>query len=113
MKTKNVSLAIAAFVFAIGSAFASMFATVPVYVKGQMVEDASYECIDTQATCTAIGNSTCTITVPLRNGGTATAQSNAAPFTYQNSVCTTVLKSDRVEAFTSPLTGNNRPIAIQ
>jgi len=39
MKTKNLSLAVIAFTFAIGSAFASMFAASDIIVKGRAVND--------------------------------------------------------------------------
>jgi len=51
MKTKNFSLAMIAFTFAVGGAFASMFVDVSVYVWAKPTILASPTCIFTPATC--------------------------------------------------------------
>jgi len=115
MKTKNLSLAIAAMVIAVGSAVGSYFEPQHIFVRGIMSEGAEYSCIDTQKTCEATGTATCQVTVPLRDGvNSSLATSTANPKTYvPSTACQTVLFTNSTVSQVASLTGNNRPISIE
>ena len=112
MKTKNLSLALIAFTFAIGSAFASMFAFEDVYVKAKMSSeaDAPTECINTLVQCDNAGEQVCTVQVPLQTG-TQIAKTSGSIFTYKAS-CTVVLGNANSATIVSPLSGSAKPFAL-
>jgi len=64
MKSRNLVLASAAFVFAIGGAIASSFALTPVYVKARLVSGGAITCVNTQKQCDIAGTQACQVQVP-------------------------------------------------
>jgi len=68
MKIKNVVMAAIAFTFAIGGAFASMFAPETIYVKARRTANGVVQCIQTNKQCEATGTSPCTISISTSSG---------------------------------------------
>jgi hypothetical protein len=99
MKTKNVALAIIAFAFAIGGAFAYNFINNKnIFVRARLgtTPGGALACVDTKVQCDADGTIACQVQVPTRiNNGTQLANSFASgtSFITYESGCTTVLKS--------------------
>jgi hypothetical protein len=85
MKTKNLLLGLIAFVFAVGSAFASLLAPANIWVKARLTSGGSITCVDTQVTCANSGAVRCTVTVPVQQGSGVTSS------TYRNSGCTVAI----------------------
>jgi hypothetical protein len=82
MKIKKLPLGLIAFVFAVGSAFASLTKKPTIWVKAKLVEAGSDVCIDTGVTCSNSGTVPCTVTLPVQMGNNTTSA------TYKNSYCT-------------------------
>jgi len=77
MKSKNLLLATAAFLFAIGGAVAFSFAPQNVFVKARLVQNGPIRCVDTGKQCEATGTSVCQVQIPTTvNGATQTATSS-------------------------------------
>ena len=89
---KNLILASFAFVFAIGSSFASMFLVAEdVFVKAQFGNEQSQVfCIDTNVQCTNSTDFACTVSVPLSGGGSQIATTGGSRYAYKAG-CTQVL----------------------
>jgi hypothetical protein len=98
MKTKNVSLAIFAFVFAIGTAFASFLAPEDVFVHAKLKSDPDGPtvCVNTGVQCDNTGTAICTVTVPI-TGGTATA-STGGTFRPYRATCQVQLNATQDSA---------------
>jgi len=93
MKSKNLLLAMAAFMFAIGSAVAFSFLPQNVFVKARLVQNGPIKCVDTGKQCEATGLDICKVQIPTSvNGGSQTAQSTGPRFTYKSD-CATILKN--------------------
>jgi len=93
MKTKNVFLAIVAFTFAVGSAFASMFAASTVYVWGKETSGSVASCIATNKVCTQTTDTSkiCQVSFSTTNAGTQIASSTGTLKTFNASGCSVVL----------------------
>lgn len=114
MKTKNVFLALGAFVFAVGSAFASLYVASPVYIHAIPNEGDEVRCFNTQVSCDATGTNVCAVDVTLESGTVVTVASNATgtnPKAYK-AECVTPQQSINNVQLTSPLTGAARPFQI-
>jgi hypothetical protein len=70
MKTKNVFLASVAFVFAIGSAFASLLVSDPVYVLARRNQFDAPTCVQTNKSCTQTSTHTkiCQVQITTDSG---------------------------------------------
>lgn len=110
---KNLILASAAFVFAIGSAFASMFVVAEnVYVKAQFGSTSSpVVCLDTQVQCTQSTDFPCSVSVNLIGGGSQTATTGTSRIPYRVA-CATPLGNTFAGTQSSPISGDNRPDRI-
>jgi hypothetical protein len=82
MKTKNLILGLIVFVFAVGSAFASLLAPANIWVKARLTSGGSITCVNTNVTCENSGAVRCTVTLPVQQG------SNTTSTTYKNNGCT-------------------------
>lgn len=98
MKTKNVFLAVIAFTFAVGSAFASMLVADPVYVWAKRTQLASPTCVQTNKTCTQTTDTgkICQIEISVTKPGVGTqiafSSTSSANFrTFDESSCSVVL----------------------
>jgi hypothetical protein len=114
MKTKNVFLATVAFVFAVGSAFASFFVATPVYVHAIPNQGEGVTCFNTQVSCDGTGSSVCSVTVKLESGTDVIVASNATgtdPRAYKAG-CANLQQSEARQDLISPLTGTARPYQI-
>jgi hypothetical protein len=82
MKTKNLLLGLIAFVFAIGSAFASLLAPAEIWVKARRTCAGIISCVNTEVTCANAGAVRCKVQLPVQQGNNTTSK------TYKNSSCT-------------------------
>jgi len=114
MKTKNLSLAVIAFTFAIGSAFASMFAASDIIVKGRAVNDpdSPIVCYNTHKQCEATGNATCQVTVTLSGGGTQLASTSSSTAGTYQADCTTILKTQTTASQTDAIVGSRPAVLV-
>jgi len=114
MKTKNVLLATLAFVFAVGSAFASLFTARDIFVKAKLssAPGAPTQCINAQVKCDDSGSSTCTVNIQLRSGANAQASTTGPVYTFDATPCVTLLDNTSVTAVNSPLAGDDRPVSL-
>jgi len=93
MKTRNLVLASAAFVFAIGGAIASSFALTPVYVKARLVSGGAITCVNTQKQCDIAGTQICQVQLTqTKTGSLGTASTSGTFKTYSDAAdCETIL----------------------
>lgn len=86
MKTKKLMLGSLVFVFAIGTAFASLMAPQPIHVKA-LLTNGNEECVQLDEQCEDTGAEFCTVRVPVQSGPDVTSQ------TYEDSNCTIPLRN--------------------
>jgi len=92
MKTKNLLLAIIAFTFAVGGAFASMLADVPVYVWAKETADEDPSCIETDARCDAVtSTSLCQLSINVDRPGANQSVTSTGTLKTFKAGCTEVL----------------------
>lgn len=90
MKIKNLLLGIFAFVFAVGSAFAStLLVLVPTYVWGKTVENSSEHCIYVGNVCNGQPGNVCKIAVPTTAGTIVPVQ------VFRDSECKVLMTDSR------------------
>jgi len=114
MKNKNVVLAAVAFLFAIGSAFASMVASTDVWVKAKLssAPGAPTQCINTRAKCESTGTIACTVRVQTQSGNEL-ASSNGPKYTFSNNTCSIVLFNTTSDEITSQFqSGDAIPVRL-
>jgi len=93
MKSRNLVVAAAAFLVAIGGAVASTFAPQNIWVKARLTSGGNITCVNTSQNCEASGSNVCQVRVNLTPGGTAIAKTTGPFRTYTASDCETLLKN--------------------
>jgi hypothetical protein len=109
MNPKNATLGLTAFVFAVGSAFASLKVTAPDYISVLYDGATIYECIQTLP-CDNIQPILCTVTVRLKNNTTVSAQVYDLDTDEVN--CAIPLYHSRASAGSHPTVGGTPIIAV-
>jgi hypothetical protein len=116
MKNKNIILAVIAFCFATGSAFATFFAPTNVWVRAKFssAPGTPAVCLNTGAQCESTGSQLCIVQVTLSGGGTQTANSTATgtPYITYYSGCITALYNNCNCTLQANLDVDNRPVTL-
>jgi len=93
MKTKNLIMAAAAFVFAIGGALAYTFSAQTVFVRARLTSGGTQQCVNTGVQCEETGTDICKVQITTHSGA-QTATSSGPVYTFKSG-CATVLKNNQ------------------